>query len=71
MSNQEARDAAGEEMISLLGPKFMLDRVSFTGSVKNLNIPATYEAYARVFEDNNDLVGRLANIDSGDIGLVG
>jgi hypothetical protein len=71
MSNQEARDAAGEEMISLLGPKFMLDRVSFTGSVKNLNIPATYEAYARVFEDNNDLVGRLANIEPGDIGLVG
>ena len=71
MSNQEARDAAGQEMISLLGPKFMLDRVSFTGSVKNLNIPATYEAYARVFEDNNDLVGRLANIEPGDIGLVG
>jgi hypothetical protein len=71
MTNQERRDAAGEEMISLLGPRFMLDRVSFTGSTKNLNIPATYEAYARVFEDNNDLVGRLANIDSGDIGLVG
>jgi hypothetical protein len=71
MTNQDARDAAGEEMISLLGPKFMLDRVSFTGSTKNLNIPATYEAYARVFEDNNDLVGRLTNIDSGDIGLVG
>ena len=71
MSNQEARDAAGEEMVSLLGPKFMLDRVSFTGSTKNLNMPATYEAYARVFEDNGDLVGRLANIEPGEIGLVG
>ena len=71
MSNQEARDAAGEEMLSLLGPNFMLDRVSFTGSSKNLNIPATYEAYARVFEDNGDLVGRLANIEPGEIGLVG
>jgi hypothetical protein len=71
MTNQEARDAAGQEMVSLLGPKFMLDRVSFTGSTKNFNIPATYEAYARVFEDNNDLVGRLANIEPGDIGLVG
>jgi len=71
MSNQEARDAAGDEMISLLGPRFMVDRVSFTGSSKNLNLPATYESYARVFEDNDDLVGRLANIEPGEIGLVG
>ena len=71
MANQDARDAAGEEMLALLGPQFMLDRVTFTGSSKNLNIPATSEAYARVFEDNNDLVGRLANIEPGEIGLVG
>lgn len=71
MANQGARDAAGEEMLALLGPQFMLDRVTFTGSSKNLNIPATSEAYARVFEDNNDLVGRLANIEPGEIGLVG
>jgi hypothetical protein len=71
LSNQEARDAAGEEMLSLLGPDFMLDRVTYTGSSKNLNIPATSEAYARVFEDNDDLVGRLANIEPGEIGLVG
>jgi hypothetical protein len=71
MSNQDARDAAGEEMLTTLGPKFMLDRVTFTGSSKNLNMPATSEAYARVFEDNDDLVGRLANIEPGEIGLVG
>jgi hypothetical protein len=71
MPNQDARDAAGEEMLSLLGPQFMLDRVTFTGSSKNLNIPATSEAYARVFEDNDALVGRLANIEPGEIGLVG
>jgi hypothetical protein len=71
MANQDARDAAGEEMLSLLGPQFMLDRVTFTGSSKNLNIPATSEAYARVFEDNDALVGRLANIEPGEIGLVG
>jgi hypothetical protein len=71
MSNQDARDAAGEEMLTLLGPDFMLDRVTFSGSSKNLNIPATSEAYARVFEDNDDLVGRLANIEPGEIGLVG
>ena len=71
MASQDARDAAGEEMLSLLGPNFMIDRVTFTGSSKNLNIPATSEAYARVFEDNDSLVGRLANIEPGEIGLVG
>jgi hypothetical protein len=71
MSSQDARDAAGEEMLALLGPDFMLDRVTFTGSSKNLNIPATSEAYARVFDDNGDLVKRLANIEPGEIGLVG
>lgn len=70
-SNQGARDAAGEEMLSLLGPKFMVDRLSFTGSSKNINIPSTYEAYARVFEDNPELVQRLASIEPGKINLVG
>jgi hypothetical protein len=70
LSNQDARDAAGEEMLSLLGPNFMLDRVTFTGSSKNLNLPATSEAYARVFEDNDELVGKLASIEPGEIGLV-
>ena len=71
MSNDDARAAAGDEMINILGPEFMVDRVSFVGSNKNLNIPATSEAYARVMEDNNELVGRLINIDSSDIGMVG
>jgi len=34
-------------------------------------MPATSEAYARVFEDNDALVGRLANIEPGEIGIVG
>lgn len=71
MSSQEARDAAGEELLSLMGPKFMLDRVTFTGSSKNLNIPATEEAYSRVFTDNKELVGKLVNIEPGEIGLLG
>jgi hypothetical protein len=54
-----------------MGPDFMLDRVTFTGSSKNLNLPATSEAYARIFEDNDELVGQLANIEPGEIGLVG
>lgn len=71
MTPQEAKDAAGEELLSLMGPKFMLDRVTFTGSAKNLNIPATEEAYSRVFSDNQELVGKLVNIEPGDIGLLG
>lgn len=70
MSPQEARDAAGEELLSLMGPKFMLDRVTFTGSSKNLNIPATEEAYSRIFSDNQELVGKLVNIEPGEIGLL-
>lgn len=68
---QEARDLAGDELIGLLGTKFMVDRVSYSGSNKNLNIPATYEAYKRVFLDNDELVGKLAAIDSKDIKVVG
>jgi hypothetical protein len=68
---QEARDLAGDEMIALLGPNFMVDRVTFTGSNKELNIPASYEAYQRVFKQNDELVGKLASIDKSDIGLVG
>jgi hypothetical protein len=71
MTPQEAKDAAGEELLSLMGPKFMLDRVTFTGSAKNLNIPATEEAYSRVFSDNQELVGKLINIEPGEIGLLG
>lgn len=70
-TNQEARDLAGDDLIGLLGSKFMVDRISYSGSSKNLNIPATYEAYKRVFEDNDELVGKLAAIDSKDIKVVG
>jgi hypothetical protein len=69
-NEQRARDLAGDEMISLLGPNFMVDRVSFTGSSKELNIQPTYDAFKRVFEDNNELVGKLATIDKDDIGIV-
>jgi len=69
--NQEARDRAGDDMIGLLGTKFMVDRVSYSGASKNLNIPATYDAYKRVFLDNDALVGQLAAIDPNDIRVVG
>ena len=68
--NATARALAGDEMIGLLGTKFMVDRITFTGSTRNLNIPATYEAYKRVFEENDALVAKLAAIDPNDINVV-
>ena len=71
LSNQKARDAAGNEMVSLLGIDFMVDRISSGGTNRNINIPATYESYKRVFDDNDELVGILAAIDPDSVGLVG
>lgn len=68
---QDARDAAGDEMINLLGTGFMVDRVTSPGTNRNVSIPATIEGYKRVFDDNDELVGRLAAIDPENIGLVG
>ena len=69
-STQDARDAAGDEMINTLGTKFMVDRVTASGAARNVNLPATYEGYKRVFEDNDELVGILAGIEPGEVGLV-
>lgn len=71
MSMQDARDAAGDEMIGMLGTKFMVDRVTAPGTNRNVSIPATIEGYKRVFDDNDALVARLAAIDPDNIGLVG
>ena len=69
-SQEQARNLAGQHMLSTLGSKFMVDRVSFRASNKNLNIPATQEAYNRVFKENNELVKSLAGIDKDNISLV-
>ena len=69
-STQNARDAAGNELLATVGTKFMLDRITTSNTGKNLSIPATYESWKRVFKDNDALVGTLAAIDSNDIGLV-
>lgn len=69
-SPQNARNAAGNEMLNILGTDFMLDRVTSFNAGKELKIPATYESYQRVFDKNDELVAKLAGIDSKDIGLV-
>ena len=70
MSEQDARDAAGDEMLATMGPGFMIDRITSTSNNRNITIPATYESYKRVFEDNDELVGKLASIDPDSINIV-
>lgn len=67
---EAANNEAAQGMLFTLGPKFNVDRVSYTGSNKNLNMPATTEAYNRIFADNNELVKTLAGIDKDNISLV-
>lgn len=70
-TSQNARNAAGNELLNTVGTDFMLDRITASNSGKNLKIPATYESYQRVFKNNDALVGKLAGIDSKDINVVG
>ena len=70
-TEQEAADEAGASMMASLGPRFMIDRVAYSGSAKRLKIPNTLEAYERIFKDNPELVKTLSGIDKNKISLVG
>lgn len=73
-SYEDAKVLAGDEMLATLGPKFIVDRVSFNPSNARLNIPETAEAWSKIFKNNTDLVNQLASIRGvagTDIRLVG
>lgn len=70
-TEQQAADEAGASMMASLGPRFMIDRVAYSGSAKRLKIPNTLEAYNRIFKDNPELVKTLSGIDKNKISLVG
>lgn len=70
MSEQAARDAAGDEMLATMGTGFMIDRITATSNNRNVTLPGTYESYQRVFQDNDELVGKLAAIDPDSISIV-
>ena len=70
-TEQQAADEAGASMMASLGPRFMVDRVAYSGSAKRLKIPNTLEAYNRIFKDNPELVKTLSGIDKNKISLVG
>ena len=69
-TEQEAADEAGASVIASLGPRFMIDRVAYSGSSKRLKIPNTLEAYERIFKDYPELVKKLSGIDKNKISLV-
>lgn len=73
-SYEEAKTLAGDEMLATLGPKFMVDRVSYSPSTARLNVPETPEAWNKIFKNNTELVTKLADIrgvGGDDIRLVG
>jgi hypothetical protein len=69
-SEVDAKFLAGKEMLSTLGPDFQLDRVTYKGKSQTAYIPSTLENFNRVFQDNNDLVSDLANLDPKLVSLV-
>jgi hypothetical protein len=72
MSRQEAQTAAGDELLTIVGPELTLENVTFKDYNKNIpGVVPTVENYNRIFSDNGDLVKQLASIKDGDISLVG
>jgi len=71
-SRDEAVTKAGDEFLANISPNFPLDRITYSGSSSKTFIPATAEAYKRVWTDNSDLINKLNDIDSTGklIGLI-
>lgn len=71
-SRDEAVRKAGDEFLATVSPTFPLDRITFSGSSAKTYVPATAEAYKRVWTENNDLIKSLQSIDKTGklIGLV-
>ena len=71
-SRDEAVRKAGDEFLATVSPNFPLDRITFSGSSAKTYIPATAEAYKRVWTENTDLIKSLQSIDKTGklIGLI-
>jgi hypothetical protein len=71
-SRDVAMKLAGEEFHQTVAPNFPLDRITFAGSSSKTFIPATTNAYRRVWTENADLINSLSSIDKTGklIGLV-
>lgn len=71
-TREEAKTLAGDELLATVGPKLVLENVTFKDYNKNIpGLVPTVEGYNRIFKDNNDLVEQLSQIKDGDVSLVG
>ena len=71
-TRDEAVTKAGEEFHANVSPAFPLDRITYSGSSAKTFIPATTEAYKRVWTENAGLIQKLGSIDKSGrlIGLI-
>jgi hypothetical protein len=71
-TREEAKTLAGDELLATVGPKLVLENVTFKDYNKNIpGLIPTVEGYNRIFKDNDDLVKALSQIKDGDVSLVG
>jgi hypothetical protein len=69
-SRDEAVTKAGDEFLATISPNFPLDRITYSGSSSKTFIPATANAYKRVWTENAELINKLGSIDESGV-LVG
>jgi hypothetical protein len=71
-TRDEAVTKAGDEFLANVSPNFPLDRITYSGSSSKTFIPATAEAYKRVWTENAELINKLGSIDESGalIGLI-
>lgn len=69
-TERDAKELAGKEMLSTLGPDFQLDRINYKGKTQVAYINSNLESFSRVFKDNDDLVSELVKVDPKLVELV-
>lgn len=71
-TRDEAVTKAGDEFLTNISPNFPLDRITYSGSSAKTFIPATTEAYKRVWTENAGLIEKLGSIDKSGrlVGLI-
>ena len=71
-TRDEAVTKAGDEFLANISPNFPLDRITYSGSSSKTFIPATTEAYKRVWTENAGLIDKLGSIDKSGrlVGLI-
>ena len=72
MNRSDAMDAADMEFLATVAPNFPIDRVAYRGSTAVTYVPATAEAYKRIWKENGELIDSIGAIgeDGSLIGLL-